>query len=357
MPIARRRARELGLDPAATVVALLPGSRLGEVQPAGPGVPRRRALAGRPASGAAVHRADGLGRRRRRVHRRGRGAGVRLLDGQARLALQAADAALVASGTATLEALLCRCPMVVAYRTGAADGSAGARCCASCACPISRCPTCWPARRWCRSISSRRRMPGTWPRPAARARRHGLSRAPAARASMRSIANCGRVAPGAPRPRCWTWCSRRATRRHERPAGRCGRGRPRSAGRTGGRRGGDARIRSAGSPGCRDSKRLSPAQRETLAVEIRRYALGFAIAAADATEIDALNILQATLLAMRRALQALPVRPGCIMIDGNKAPQLSDVFGDCPSKPSSAATIWCRRSAPPRSSPRRIATR
>lgn len=81
--------------------------------------------------------------------------------------------------------------------------------------------------------------------------------------------------------------------------------------------------------GLRDSKRLSPAQRETLAVEIRRYALGFAIAAADATEIDALNILNATLLAMRRALQALPVRPGCIMIDGNKAPQLSDVFGDC----------------------------
>jgi lipid-A-disaccharide synthase len=45
---------------------------------------------------------------------------IRLLDGQARLALQAADVALVASGTASLEALLCRCPMVVAYRLGAA---------------------------------------------------------------------------------------------------------------------------------------------------------------------------------------------------------------------------------------------
>jgi ribonuclease HII len=81
--------------------------------------------------------------------------------------------------------------------------------------------------------------------------------------------------------------------------------------------------------GLKDSKRLSPAQRETLAVEIRRYALGFAIAAADATEIDTLNILNATLLAMRRALQALPVRPNCIMIDGNRAPQLSDLFEYC----------------------------
>src|SRR5260221_11605045 len=45
---------------------------------------------------------------------------IRMLEGQARLALEAADAALVASGTASLEALLCRCPMVVAYRLGAA---------------------------------------------------------------------------------------------------------------------------------------------------------------------------------------------------------------------------------------------
>ncbi|HXL96884.1 MAG TPA: hypothetical protein VN925_00815, partial [Steroidobacteraceae bacterium] len=44
---------------------------------------------------------------------------LRILDGQARSALTAADAALVTSGTATLEALLCRCPMVVAYRVGA----------------------------------------------------------------------------------------------------------------------------------------------------------------------------------------------------------------------------------------------
>jgi len=81
--------------------------------------------------------------------------------------------------------------------------------------------------------------------------------------------------------------------------------------------------------GLKDSKRLSPAQREGLAVEIRRHALGFAIAAADVAEIDSLNILNATLLAMRRALEALPARPDRIMIDGNKAPQLPDLLVNC----------------------------
>ena len=81
--------------------------------------------------------------------------------------------------------------------------------------------------------------------------------------------------------------------------------------------------------GLKDSKRLSPAQREGLAVEIRRHALGFAIAAADVAEIDSLNILNATLLAMRRALEALPARPDRIMIDGNKAPQLPDFMVNC----------------------------
>jgi lipid-A-disaccharide synthase len=110
--------RELGLDPTATIVALLPGSRLGEVRRLGPvflaaaGWLRQRradlqfiAPMASPAAAAAFAAA--------------RASSVRLLDGQARLALQAADAALVTSGTATLESLLCRCPMVVAYRTSA----------------------------------------------------------------------------------------------------------------------------------------------------------------------------------------------------------------------------------------------
>jgi ribonuclease HII len=79
-------------------------------------------------------------------------------------------------------------------------------------------------------------------------------------------------------------------------------------------------------PGLRDSKRLSARQRERLALEIRQRAHAFAIAAASEAEIDALNILQASLLAMRRALAALAVVPVHIMIDGNKAPQLADLF-------------------------------
>ena len=81
--------------------------------------------------------------------------------------------------------------------------------------------------------------------------------------------------------------------------------------------------------GLRDSKKLSARQRERLAVQIRERALAFAIGVASVEEIDSLNILQATLLAMRRALQALSQRPTHIIIDGNKAPHLADLFGDC----------------------------
>ena len=81
--------------------------------------------------------------------------------------------------------------------------------------------------------------------------------------------------------------------------------------------------------GLKDSKQLTASQRERLALQIRARALGWALGAATATEIDTLNILQATLLAMRRALLALLPRPTYIIIDGNKAPHLTDMFGDC----------------------------
>jgi ribonuclease HII len=81
--------------------------------------------------------------------------------------------------------------------------------------------------------------------------------------------------------------------------------------------------------GLRDSKKLAPARREQLALLIRARALDFGVGLAQVEEIDALNILQATLLAMRRALQQLTLRPTDIIIDGNKAPQLADLFENC----------------------------
>ncbi len=82
-------------------------------------------------------------------------------------------------------------------------------------------------------------------------------------------------------------------------------------------------------PGLRDSKRLSAAQRAELAARIRERARAWAIAEADNAEIDALNILNASLLAMRRALEALTEPVDHIMIDGNKVPQLPDAFAHC----------------------------
>lgn len=72
--------------------------------------------------------------------------------------------------------------------------------------------------------------------------------------------------------------------------------------------------------GLRDSKLLCPEVRERLAVEIRSKSIAWAIGWADAGEIDVLNILQASLLAMRRALQGLAVAPGRVRVDGDRCP-------------------------------------
>ena len=77
--------------------------------------------------------------------------------------------------------------------------------------------------------------------------------------------------------------------------------------------------------GLADSKLLAPAQRERLAAEIRARALACAMAWADSSEIDRRNILEATLLAMRRALLGLPVRPTAVLVDGNRLPRLADL--------------------------------
>lgn len=73
-------------------------------------------------------------------------------------------------------------------------------------------------------------------------------------------------------------------------------------------------------PGLGDSKALTHAQRERLAPLIREQAVAWGLGVADAAEIDAHNILRATHLAMRRALQALAVTPAQVIVDGNRLP-------------------------------------
>ena len=74
--------------------------------------------------------------------------------------------------------------------------------------------------------------------------------------------------------------------------------------------------------GLNDSKKLTEKKREALCVEIQEKALAWCIARADVDEIDRLNILQATMLAMQRAVAGLAIQPDLALIDGNRCPQL-----------------------------------
>ena len=103
--------------------------------------------------------------------------------------------------------------------------------------------------------------------------------------------------------------------------------------------------------GLRDSKQLSPARREALAVQIRERALAWQVAWADVEEIDCLNILGATLLAMRRAVAGLAIRPSLVQVDGNRLPFIADccdraeavVGGDAKLAAISAASILAKQ--------------
>jgi ribonuclease HII len=82
-------------------------------------------------------------------------------------------------------------------------------------------------------------------------------------------------------------------------------------------------IMGAPIPGLRDSKQLAPARRERLFDQIHARAQAVAIARAEVEEIDRLNILQASLLAMRRAVAALKMLPAHALVDGNQCPGLA----------------------------------
>ncbi|MEZ5540925.1 MAG: ribonuclease HII [Pseudomonadota bacterium] len=99
--------------------------------------------------------------------------------------------------------------------------------------------------------------------------------------------------------------------------------------------------------GLRDSKQLSPARRERLYDEIIRHALAWAVGRAEAAEIDRINILQATLLAMQRAVEALQPGAEYVLVDGNRCPRLpcpaqAIVRGDSRVAAISAASILAK---------------
>ena len=107
--------------------------------------------------------------------------------------------------------------------------------------------------------------------------------------------------------------------------------------------------------GLADSKKLTPLRREKLYDEIRAKALCCSIAQASVEEIDSLNILQATMLAMKRAVEGLRLKPSKVLVDGNRLPTLgilaeAIVKGDALVPAISAASIlakvyrdrWCQ---------------
>lgn len=104
-------------------------------------------------------------------------------------------------------------------------------------------------------------------------------------------------------------------------------------------------------PGLADSKKLSEKKRDALAIEIKQHALAWAIACSSVEEIDSINILQASLLAMKRAVEAMQLQfgitPHMVQVDGNKTPQISlpceaIVKGDSKVQAISAASILAK---------------
>jgi ribonuclease HII len=99
--------------------------------------------------------------------------------------------------------------------------------------------------------------------------------------------------------------------------------------------------------GLQDSKKLSAKRRQQLEMFIQEQALSWAVASASAQEIDQINILQASLLAMRRAVERLMIQPSRALVDGNRAPNLACevqtiVRGDASEPAISAASILAK---------------
>ena len=99
--------------------------------------------------------------------------------------------------------------------------------------------------------------------------------------------------------------------------------------------------------GLNDSKKLTEKKREALFDEIKEKALAYGIASADEKEIDEINILNATFLAMKRAINSLSVKPDLALIDGNQKPhtdieEVTVIKGDAKSTSIAAASVLAK---------------
>ena len=99
--------------------------------------------------------------------------------------------------------------------------------------------------------------------------------------------------------------------------------------------------------GLNDSKKLTEKKREKLFDEIKEKALAYGIASADEKEIDEINILNATFLAMKRAIDSLSVKPDLALIDGNQKPhtdieEVTVIKGDAKSMSIAAASVLAK---------------
>lgn len=99
--------------------------------------------------------------------------------------------------------------------------------------------------------------------------------------------------------------------------------------------------------GLADSKKLSEKKRDILSVEIKQYALAWSIASSSVEEIDQINILQASLLAMKRAIESLTIEADLVLVDGNKCPKIqiaceAIIKGDSKVAAISAASILAK---------------
>ncbi len=99
--------------------------------------------------------------------------------------------------------------------------------------------------------------------------------------------------------------------------------------------------------GLADSKKLSEKKRDLLSIEIKQHALAWAISSCSAIEIDEINILQASLLAMKRAIELLHIKADLVQVDGNKCPNISlpcaaIIGGDSKVQAISAASILAK---------------